>query len=56
MHRRAIWKRYQDHPEGPYSYDWWGSTVVRCCCCGGPRDTGIIRREWLPRNARLLSA
>ncbi len=28
-HCRAIWKYYQAHPEGPYSYGWWDSQPGR---------------------------
>ena len=28
-HCRAIWRRYQAHPEGPHSYGWWDSTPGR---------------------------
>ena len=28
-HCRAIWKRYQEHPEGPHSFGWWDSTPGR---------------------------
>ena len=28
-HCRAIWKYYQAHPEGPYSYGWWDSVPGR---------------------------
>lgn len=28
-HCRAIWKRYQAHPDGPHSYGWWDSTPGR---------------------------
>ena len=28
-HCRAIWKYYQTHPEGPYSYGWWDSVPGR---------------------------
>jgi hypothetical protein len=28
-HIRAIWKYYQEHPDGPYSYGWWDSVPGR---------------------------
>ena len=28
-HCRAIWKYYQAHPDGPYSYGWWDSVPGR---------------------------
>ena len=28
-HCRAIWKRYQAHPDGPHTYGWWDSTPGR---------------------------
>ena len=28
-HCRAIWKHYQEHPEGPHSYGWWDSVPGR---------------------------
>ena len=36
-HCRRIWKSYQDHPDGPYSYGWWDS------CPGRPQ----AREIWL---------
>lgn len=29
QHARAIWKYYQSHPKGPYSYGWWDSVPGR---------------------------
>jgi hypothetical protein len=29
QHCRAIWKYYQSHPNGPYSYGWWDSVPGR---------------------------
>jgi len=29
QHCRAIWKYYQSHPDGPYSYGWWDSVPGR---------------------------
>jgi hypothetical protein len=28
-HCRAIWKSYQEHPQGPFSYGWWDSVPGR---------------------------
>ncbi len=28
-HNRAIWRHYQAHPEGPFSYGWWDSVPGR---------------------------
>jgi hypothetical protein len=28
-HCRAIWKYYQQHPDGPYTYGWWDSSPGR---------------------------
>ena len=28
-HCRAIWRHYQQHPKGPYSYGWWDSVPGR---------------------------
>ncbi len=28
-HCREIWKRFQEHPEGPHSYGWWDSVPGR---------------------------
>ena len=36
-HCRAIWRHYQQHPDGPYAYGWWDS------CPGRPE----ARRIWL---------
>jgi hypothetical protein len=29
QHCRAIWRYYQSHPNGPYSYGWWDSVPGR---------------------------
>jgi len=34
-HCRAIWRFYQEHPEGPYTYGWWDS------CPGRPQARDI---------------
>jgi hypothetical protein len=28
-HCRAMWRRYQEHPEGPFSFGWWDSVPGR---------------------------
>jgi len=39
-HCRAIWKYYQEHPEGPYSYGWWDSVP-------GRPEARPTHRRWL---------
>ena len=57
-HCRAIWRHYQDHPEGPHSYGWWDSVPGRpearptharwlstVPAAGGGRDLGVAGGE-----------
>jgi hypothetical protein len=39
-HARNIWRHYQAHPEGPYSYGWWDS-------CPGRPDARPAYYKWL---------
>ncbi|HID76139.1 MAG TPA: hypothetical protein EYP56_09105 [Planctomycetaceae bacterium] len=39
-HCRAIWKHYQEHPEGPHSYGWWDSVP-------GRPEARPTHRRWL---------
>ena len=40
QHCRKIWKYYQAHPDGPFSYGWWDSVP-------GRPDAQRIHAEWL---------
>jgi hypothetical protein len=46
-HCRAIWRAYQAHPEGPYSYGWWDSVPGRPAA----RPT---HRRWLQQYLPLV--
>jgi len=46
-HLRAIWRYYQAHPEGPYSYGWWDS------CPGRPEARPTYYR-WLKRYRPMV--
>ncbi len=46
-HCRAIWKQFQSHPQGPYSYGWWDSVP-------GRPDARTVHAEWLQRYLPLV--
>jgi hypothetical protein len=46
-HARAIWKHYQAHPEGPYSYGWWDSVP-------GRPDARSTHGRWLEQHLPLV--
>ena len=46
-HARAIWKFYQEHPEGPYSYGWWDSVP-------GRPEAPSLHALWLRRYLPLV--
>ncbi len=46
-HCRAIWKRYQEHPEGPHSYGWWDSSP-------GRPEARPTHARWLKRYLPLV--
>jgi len=48
-HTRQIWKFYQEHPEGPYSYGWWDS------CPGRPEAYPTYFR-WLDLYQPMVEA
>ncbi len=39
-HCRRIWRYYQEHPKGPYSYGWWDS-------CPGRPEARPTHEKWL---------
>jgi len=45
-HCRAIWKRYQEHPEGPHSYGWWDAAPGRA-------DARPTHARWLKQYLPL---
>jgi len=45
-HLRSIWRYYQAHPEGPFSYGWWDS-------CPGRRDARPAYYRWLKLYRRM---
>ena len=46
-HCRAIWKHYQEHPEGPHSYGWWDSVP-------GRPEARPTHRRWLARYRPMV--
>lgn len=48
-HCREIWKYYQEHPDGPYSYGWWDSVP------GRPEARGA-HAKWLRQYAPMVEA
>jgi hypothetical protein len=46
-HCRAIWRHYQTHPQGPYSYGWWDS-------CPGRPEARPTHARWLQHYRPLL--
>ena len=46
-HCRAIWKFYQDHPQGPYSYGWWDSVP-------GRPEARATHARWLKQHLPLV--
>ena len=46
-HCRAIWKYYQQHPEGPYTRGWWDS-------CPGRPEAGATHERWLKRYLPMV--
>ncbi len=47
-HCRAIWKRYQTHPDGPHSYGWWDSVP-------GRPEARPTHARWLERYRPMVS-
>jgi hypothetical protein len=46
-HCREIWKYYQAHPDGPYSYGWWDSVP------GRPEARGV-HSNWLRQYSAMV--
>ena len=46
-HNRAIWKHYQAHPEGPFSYGWWDSVP-------GRPEARPTHQRWLKQYSPLV--
>jgi len=46
-HCRTIWKYYQAHPDGPFSYGWWDSVP-------GRPDARVAHARWLRRYLPLI--
>jgi len=46
-HCRSIWKYYQQHPDGPYSYGWWDSVP-------GRPEARPTHRRWLERYLPMV--
>jgi len=46
-HCRAIWKYYQEHPQGPYSYGWWDSVP-------GRPESRPTHTRWLKRYLPMV--
>lgn len=47
QHCRKIWKYYQEHPEGPYSYGWWDSVP-------GRPEARKTHAKWLKQYAPMV--
>ena len=47
QHCRAIWKYYQSHPDGPYSFGWWDSVP-------GRRDARTTHARWLKQYLPMV--
>jgi hypothetical protein len=46
-HCRAIWKHYQEHPDGPHSYGWWDSVP-------GRPNAGPTHARWLKQYLPMV--
>jgi hypothetical protein len=46
-HCRKIWKYYQAHPDGPYSYGWWDSVP-------GRPEAKTTHAAWLKQYAPMV--
>jgi hypothetical protein len=46
-HCREIWKYYQAHPDGPYSYGWWDSVP-------GRPEARRVHAKWLRQYAPMV--
>ncbi len=46
-HCRAIWRYYQAHPDGPYSYGWWDSAP-------GRPEARPTHARWLKRYLSMV--
>jgi hypothetical protein len=46
-HCREIWKYYQAHPDGPYSYGWWDSVP-------GRPEARRVHGKWLRQYANMV--
>ena len=47
QHCREIWKYYQEHPDGPYSYGWWDSVP-------GRPEARKAHAKWLKQYAPMV--